>query len=77
MPRQVCLIISGATILFLILLAKSVLQLLHKYGWVHRDIGCRNLLVFNGGGRLSDLEYTKKIYQQSSHEIRTVRYGLT
>jgi serine/threonine protein kinase len=59
------------------LLAELALQLLHQYGWVHRDVSCGNLLVFDGGGKLSDLEYTKKMSQESTHEIRTVCYGLT
>jgi hypothetical protein len=30
-----------------------------RAGYVHRDISTGNVLVVNGGGRLSDFEYVK------------------
>ncbi|KAF8582551.1 hypothetical protein K439DRAFT_1635200 [Ramaria rubella] len=51
--------------------ATSGLELLHRYGWVHRDISSGNLLVVRGRGKISDLEYTKKTSEHSDHNIRT------
>jgi hypothetical protein len=33
---------------------------LNRAGYVHRDISTGNIIAFGGGGRLSDLEYTKR-----------------
>jgi serine/threonine protein kinase len=34
---------------------------MHKYGYVHRDISTGNILLHEGQGKLSDLEYAKEM----------------
>ncbi|KAF8585411.1 hypothetical protein K439DRAFT_1343467, partial [Ramaria rubella] len=51
--------------------ATSGLELLHRYGWVHRDISSGNLLVVRGRGKINDLEYAKKMSDHGDHDIRT------
>jgi hypothetical protein len=41
--------------------------------YVHRDISTGNILFYQGGGLLSDLEFLKKISSLESHEIKIVR----
>ncbi|EGO00860.1 hypothetical protein SERLA73DRAFT_105307, partial [Serpula lacrymans var. lacrymans S7.3] len=60
-----------ADVLRIIIHGTTSLQLLHKYGWVHRDVSTGNLLVYEGNGKMGDLEFTKKSDQESNHEIRT------
>lgn len=51
-------------------------MLLFLAGWVHRDIGSGNLLLYNGRGLLADLEYAKKFnadpQKQASADPKTV-----
>lgn len=55
-------------------------QLMHKAGWVHRDISPGNILIKVVGNiilvKLSDLEYAQRYNQtslsQAVHEVRTV-----
>jgi hypothetical protein len=49
-------------------------EILFKLGYVHRDISSGNVLFYNGGGRLSDLEYCKPFKQDGTHDVRTVRW---
>ncbi|KAF8576249.1 hypothetical protein K439DRAFT_1664701 [Ramaria rubella] len=56
--------------------ATNGLELMHKHGWVHRDISSGNLLVHEGVGKLTDLEYTKRMSTEGSHsEVRTQYQG--
>ncbi|KAI0922893.1 hypothetical protein AcV5_009760 [Taiwanofungus camphoratus] len=74
--KEVCKPLYKITSLALILKVLShilhALQLMHRSGWVHRDISTGNILVDkDGNGRLGDLEYAKRMGQPSSHEVRT------
>lgn len=53
-------------------LPHSALCSLHELGWVHRDISSGNILIFDGGVKLADLEYAKHDGDFSVHGIRTV-----
>jgi serine/threonine protein kinase len=48
------------------------LKIMHTHGYVHRDVSTGNILVFEGRGKLSDLEYSKEMQPPPLHEIRTV-----
>jgi serine/threonine protein kinase len=48
------------------------LQIMHKYGIIHRDISAGNVLEFNGKGKVGDLEFAIEMDDEGSHEIRTV-----
>jgi len=65
-----CLILSGCLIDAIVL--NSVLEILHKYSWVHRDISPGNIIFYDGGGRLSDFEYAKKTTRLVGDEVPTV-----
>ncbi|KAF9505226.1 hypothetical protein BS47DRAFT_1435749, partial [Hydnum rufescens UP504] len=45
------------------------LKLLKKLGWVHWDISISNILWYNGGSKLADLEYAKRIDDKMSHDM--------
>ena len=45
---------------------------MHKYGWVHRDISLGNILAVDGVVKISDLEYAKKVEDETSHNDRCV-----
>ena len=50
------------------------LQALHECGWVHRDISIGNILVVDDGAKIADLEYAKRVDDDSPmHQGRTVR----
>ncbi|KIP06180.1 hypothetical protein PHLGIDRAFT_469946 [Phlebiopsis gigantea 11061_1 CR5-6] len=52
--------------------ATKALYTLHRCGWVHRDISVGNILVVNGRGKLTDVEYAKKESKVTSHDgVRT------
>jgi len=51
-----------------------VLQLLHKSGWVHRDISPGNLMRIGGSVKLADLEYAKRLDSDKTHDFRTVSF---
>ena len=52
----------------------SVLHALHRLGWVHRDISYGNVLIVEGRGKITDLEYSKRVNDNTGpHGIRTVR----
>ncbi|KAL4074509.1 hypothetical protein V8B97DRAFT_1868896 [Scleroderma yunnanense] len=48
------------------------LRILHSINWVHRDISPGNILRIDDQGKISDLEYVKKMGSEYSHEVRTV-----
>ena len=50
----------------------TALQIMHKYGWVHRDISTGNILLVDGVVKISDLEYAKKMDDKTSHNGRSV-----
>jgi len=50
----------------------TALQLLRKLGWVHRDVSIGNILSYEGGTKLADLEYAKKMEDKAGgHNMRT------
>jgi len=51
----------------------TVLETLHKYLWVHRDISPGNIIFYHGGGRLSDFEYAQKTTGLVDDEVLAVR----
>ena len=50
---------------------------MHDYDWVHRDINAENIFVYKGRGLLGDLEYAKRVDDDSDHLFRTVRIMLS
>lgn len=55
------------------------LDMIHKYGWVHRDVSTGNIILWEGKGILTDFEYAKRIPKEGEvasapHDGRTVRY---
>ena len=50
---------------------------MHDYNWVHRDINVENIFVYKGRGLLGDLEYAKRVDDDSDHLFRTVRIMLS
>ena len=49
------------------------LDILHKLGWVHRDVSSGNILVVGNQVKLADFEYAKREGDTSVHGTRTVR----
>ncbi|KAH7917446.1 hypothetical protein BV22DRAFT_979439, partial [Leucogyrophana mollusca] len=49
----------------------AALQILHDAGWVHRDVSVGNVLRYEGRGKLSDLEYAKKVGSGLGHDVCT------
>ncbi|KAF8880260.1 hypothetical protein BD779DRAFT_1803020 [Infundibulicybe gibba] len=45
--------------------------ILHRLGYVHRDISLGNVLLYDGGGRLSDLEYCRSSSEPDRHDAQT------
>ena len=60
-------------------MASQGLQHIHVAGngWVHRDISPGNILIASPDepALLVDFEYAKELNDNSSHEVRTVRFG--
>ena len=50
----------------------TALQAVHKCGWVHRDISSGNILLVDGVVKIADLEYAKKMDDETSHTGRSV-----
>lgn len=52
----------------------EALRLLHKLGWVHRDLSSGNLMLGRGQLKIADFEYAKKMTEPRTevHDIRTV-----
>lgn len=53
--------------------------MIHKYGWVHRDVSTGNIILWRGRGILTDFEYAKRIPKEGDvisapHDGRTVYY---
>ena len=46
---------------------------MHKCGWVHRDISSGNILIVDGVVKIGDLEYAKRMDDDTSHAGRSVR----
>jgi hypothetical protein len=51
----------------------TALEIIHRMEHVHRDISTGNILFYQGGGLLSDLEFLKKMSSLETHEVKTVR----
>ncbi|KAI5115302.1 hypothetical protein M0805_003528 [Coniferiporia weirii] len=49
----------------------KVLSYIHKAGWVHHDISCSNVYLYEGRGLLGDLEYANRIGTDGQREVRT------
>ncbi|KAJ3559365.1 hypothetical protein NM688_g393 [Phlebia brevispora] len=51
------------------------LELLHKAGWVHRDVSTGNILLEeNGNARLMDFEYATKIHSGNESPVGTPQF---
>jgi hypothetical protein len=48
------------------------LEIMHRLKRVHRDVSTGNILLYQGVGRLSDLEFVKEFSSLQSHEVKTV-----
>jgi len=48
------------------------LEIIHRLKCVHRDVSTGNILLYQGMGRLSDLEFLKELSSLQSHEVKTV-----
>jgi len=48
------------------------LEIIHRLKCVHRDVSTGNILLYQGSGRLSDLEFLKELSSLRSHEVKTV-----
>ena len=60
-----------------LILVSPALQLLRKLGWVHRDVSIGNILSYEGGAKLADLEYAKKMDDKAGgHNMRTASVTL-
>ena len=68
-PREIYLILSNCNL---------ALRIIHKAGWVHRDLSPANLYLYTDPktkvkrGIIGDLEYAKKAGTGASSEIRSV-----
>lgn len=51
------------------------LKALHLAGWVHRDISIGNILIVNGRGKITDVEYAKRVNDNMTHGVQTVCYS--
>ncbi|KAF8547849.1 hypothetical protein OG21DRAFT_1607222 [Imleria badia] len=55
--------------------SQKALYYMHRVGWVHRDFSVTNVLWVEkdgqGVGKLTDLEYAKRVDSTTSHEVRT------
>ena len=69
-PREIYLILSDCSL---------ALYVIHKAGWVHRDLSPENLYLYIDPktkikrGIIGDLEYAKKTGTGASSDIRSVR----
>lgn len=45
------------------------LQMLHKSGWVHRDISAGNIITRDEQGRLADFEFAKRASDEDDLDI--------
>lgn len=52
--------------------AREGLQLMHDIGWVHRDVSPGNVLRVGNQGKITDLNYSKYMHSDTTHDIRTV-----
>ena len=52
------------------------LEIIHRLKCVHRDVSTGNILLYQGIGRLSDLESLKELSSLQSHEVKTVCFHL-
>ncbi|THG98598.1 hypothetical protein EW026_g3600 [Hermanssonia centrifuga] len=74
--NEVCRALHDETSLQLIFKALSeacfAIRLMHRNGWVHRDISIGNILIdADNHARLADLEHAKYMDDNSVHTIRT------
>ncbi|KAI0084507.1 hypothetical protein BDY19DRAFT_524479 [Irpex rosettiformis] len=51
--------------------ATTALKAIHECGWVHRDISSGNILIVDDIAKISDIEYAKKMNDESSHSERS------
>ncbi|KAF8875303.1 hypothetical protein BD779DRAFT_1563813 [Infundibulicybe gibba] len=50
----------------------TAIGILHRLGYVHRDISSGNILFHEGRGRLSDLEFCRPFSEPGAHDVRAV-----
>lgn len=55
------------------MMLRAALGLLHRAGWVHRDISKGNIMVDDSGhARLADLEYAKLMDDENIPDLQVV-----
>src|SRR5271168_3591311 len=74
---RICLTIGKISVDFVLnILLRSdltlALEIIHRLKRVHRDVSTGNILLYQGVGRLSDLEFLKEVSSLQSHEVKTV-----
>lgn len=47
------------------------LKYFHQCGWVHRDISVGNVLLVGQEGKITDVEYAKRVSDNKTHGVRT------
>lgn len=75
--EEVCTVLHALTslhdIVYTLWSACHALEVLHKLGWVHRDISSGNIMLCGNNAKITDFEYAKKMTLPGKkvHEIRT------
>ncbi|KAI5114952.1 hypothetical protein M0805_000808, partial [Coniferiporia weirii] len=52
----------------------KALEYMHRCGWVHRDISCGNVYLYEGRGLLGDLEFAKRMSTDGRYEAQAGTY---